>query len=301
MRGKKKENRPKTKLTGPGFTLMMLLIAMLLASINYGNNMAYLLCFLLTSLMMVTYLYTRNNLKGLEIGNILSQAVFAGDVLEFTFELHNRTRGRRTAVYALIYGEQTDDGFSGPFSVERLSRTSGKISIIASRRGRFNLSRMTLMTFYPLGLFRVEQNIRVDKIYIVYPRPVGTRQWPEMEIHEDEASEGFYARGGDDFVGVRPYRPGESMHRVDWKAVARGRPLMIKDFSGGGSDQLWFDWNQLPGMDTEQRLSQMARWVLEADQEGKEFGLRLPGDRVELDSSPGHTTKCLERLAVFEA
>jgi uncharacterized protein (DUF58 family) len=102
MRGKKKENRPKTKLTGPGFTLMMLLIAMLLASINYGNNMAYLLCFLLTSLMMVTYLYTRNNLKGLEIGNILSQAVFAGDVLEFTFELHNRTRGRRTAVYALM-------------------------------------------------------------------------------------------------------------------------------------------------------------------------------------------------------
>lgn len=300
MPGKTKEDRPRTKLTGPGFTLLMILLAMLIASVNYGNNMAYILCFLLSSLMMVTFLYTRNNLKGLDISNVLSQPVFAGDTLEFTFELHNRTRGRRTAVYVVVHGEQADDGISGPFSVEPLSRTTGKISIIASRRGRFILYRIILSTFYPLGLFRVEQHIRVNKVYLVYPRPVGTRQWPETEIHEDEAAEGFYARGGDDFVGVRPYRPGESMHRVDWKAVARGRPLMIKDFSGGGSNQLWFDWNQLQGMGMEQRLSQLARWVLEAEQEGKEFGLRLPGDKVNLDSSPGHTTKCLERLAVFQ-
>jgi len=280
--------------------LMMILVAMLIASVNYGNNMAYILCFLLTSLMMVTFLYTRNNLKGLQVINVLSQPVFAGDTLEFVFELHNRTRGRRTAVYASAHGGPASEGFSGPFSVEPLSRTTGKISIIASQRGRFNLSHIILLTVYPLGLFRVEQRVRVDKVYIVYPTPVGTRQWPETEIHEDEASEGFYARGGDDFVGVRPYRPGESMHHVDWKAVARGRPLAVKDFTGGGSNQLWFDWNQLPGMGTEQRLSQLARWVLEADQEGKEFGLRLPGDMVTLDASPGHTTKCLERLAVFE-
>jgi len=39
---------------------------------------------------------------------------------------------------------------------------------------------------------------------------------------------------------------------------------------------------------------------LEADPEGREFGLRLPGTEINLDSSPGHTTKCLESLALFQ-
>jgi uncharacterized protein (DUF58 family) len=291
--------RPHTSPTGPGWTLMLILTAMLVASVNYGNNMAYILCFLLTSLVMIAYLYTRNNLKGLEIANVLSQPVFAGEPLHFTFELHNRTRGPRTAIYASASGAKLEEEFSGPFSVLPLSRTSGNISISTTQRGRFVLPKLTLLTYYPLGLFKVTLQIPVDKVYIVYPQPSGTRQWPGTEIHDDDVSEGFYARGGDDFVGVRPYRPGESMHHVDWKAFARGRPLSIKEFTGGGSEQLWFDWNQLQGIDIEQRLSQLTRWVLEADQSGKEFGLRLPGSRVELDCSPGHTVKCLETLAVF--
>lgn len=279
--------------------LVLVLVAMLIASINYGNNMAYILCFLLSSLMMVTYLYTRNNLKGVAVTNLISQPVFAGDILDFTFELDNRTKGNRTAIYTAAYGPQAEKGFAGPYSVKGLSRSNGKISIAVPQRGRFNLRYITLLTYYPLGLFRVELRVLVNKVYIVYPKPVGSRQWPEPETHESESSDGFYTRGGDDFVGLRPYRPGESMHHIDWKAYARGRPLAIKEFTGGGAQQLWFDWSHLEGMETEVRLSQMARWVLEADQDGKEFGMRLPDNEIKLDSSPGHTVKCLESLAVY--
>lgn len=266
---------------------------------NYSNNMGYILCFLLTSLMLVGFLLTRNNLKGLEIINIQCQPVFAGEPLRFTFDLRSRAKAWRMAVYPAAYGSKNPEDFSGPFSVSPLSCTTAHMSFTTSKRGRFTLSRITLLTVYPLGLFRVKQHIRVDRVYIVYPKPAGSRQWPEPETHDDESAEGFYIRGGDDFVGVRPYRPGESMHHIDWKAVARGRPLSVKEFTGGGSEQLWFDWNQLGGMGTENRVSQLTRWVLEADQEGREFGLRLPGQKVNLDSSPGHTTKCLETLAIF--
>ena len=87
---------------------------------------------------------------------------------------------------------------------------------------------------------------------------------------------------------------------MDWKAVARGRPLSIKEFTGGGAAQLWFGWSQLEGLETESRLSQLTRWVLEAEQEGGEFGVRLPGITINLDSSSGHTIKCLEALALFK-
>ena len=282
----------RTAPTGSGWVLMAILFAMLLASINYSNNMGYTLCFLLTSLMLVSFVYTGYNLKRLGITNVQTQPVFAGETLRFTFDLQNNSPARRTAIYA---GDLT-----GPFSVPPHSCTTAEIPVPAPQRGRFNLTEITLWTVYPMGLFRARCHIPVNKVYIVYPKPVGTLQWPALENHEDEASEGFYARGGDDFVGVRPWRPGESMHHIDWKAVARGRPMSIKEFTGGGTEQLWFDWYQLGGMEIETRLSQLARWVLEAAQEGREFGLRMPNLTISMDSSPGHTTKCLETLAVFQ-
>jgi uncharacterized protein (DUF58 family) len=296
-----KQDQPHITPTGPGLILMFILVAMLTGSVNYGNNMAFILCFLLTGLMMIAYLATRNNLKGLEIANAASQPVFAGDILHVTFELHNHTRGRRVAIFPSAYGVEEHEGFTGPFSVPPYARTTARIAFTVPRRGRFVLSRITLLSVFPLGLFRVQHNVPVNKVYIVYPKPFGSRQWPEPEIHEaDDSSEGFYNRGGDDFVGVRPYRPGEPMYHIDWKAYARGRPLSVKEFTGGGSTQLWFDWDQLASMGTEERLSQLARWVLEAEQDGKEFGLRIPGSEIKLDTSPGHTTRCLEALAVFQ-
>lgn len=301
VRQKTRESRPHVSPTGPGLMLMFVLFAMLIGSMNYGNNMAFILCFLLTGLMMIAYLATRNNLKGIQIANVLSQPVFAGDTLHISFELHNETKGHRVSIFPSAYGVKEHEGFSGPYSVEPYSRRTAKIAFTVPRRGRYVLSHITLLSVYPLGLFRVQVQVPVEKVYIVYPRPLGSRQWPELEIHdEDDTSEGFYNRGGDDFVGVRPYRPGEPMYHIDWKAVARGRPLSVKEFTGGGSTQLWFDWNQLAGMGNEDRLSQLTRWVLEADQDGKEFGFRIPGVHIMLDSSPGHTTKCLEALALFE-
>jgi uncharacterized protein (DUF58 family) len=297
---KNKDNNTKVTPTGPGKMLLLLLFAMLIASINYSNNMAYILCFLLTGLVMIAYLVTRNNLKGLHIANVLSQPVFACEELHINFELHNGTKGRRDAIFPIIYGQQDSEGFTGPFSVAPYSRASAKISFIAAKRGRFVLSYIHLLSQYPLGLFQARRSILVNKVYIVYPKPFGSMKWPPLEEHEDEGSEGFYVRGGDDFVGVRPYRPGESMHHIDWKAYARGRPLSIKEFTGGGSAQLWFAWNHLGSMDTEPRLSQLTRWVLEADQEGKEFGLRLLDNEINLACSPGHTVKCLESLALFK-
>ncbi len=56
-----------------------------------------------------------------------------------------------------------------------------------------------------------------------------------------------------------------------------------------------------PAWDAERRLSQMVRWVLDAESEGRSYGLRLP----EFSQSPGrgelHRHECLKALALYEA
>ena len=59
--------------------------------------------------------------------------------------------------------------------------------------------------------------------------------------------------------------------------------------------------NLLPELDVETRLSQFARWCLDADAQGRALGLSLPGVRVPLGTGPEHLAGCLAALALFDA
>jgi uncharacterized protein (DUF58 family) len=61
-----------------------------------------------------------------------------------------------------------------------------------------------------------------------------------------------------------------------------------------------FDWDSLPGLDTEMRLARICRWVLDAHQHGEAFGLRLPGSSIEPNIGTAHRQRCLTALALFE-
>jgi hypothetical protein len=57
----------------------------------------------------------------------------------------------------------------------------------------------------------------------------------------------------------------------------------------------------LPDLDAEQRLSQLARWCLDADAAGRSLALKVPGREVPLGLGPKHLASCLEALALFDA
>lgn len=294
-----RSRRPLTRPTRSGYSLMLVLLAMLTASTNYGNNMAYIITFLIFSLLLVSLVYTRRNLKGIIIENIKPQPAFAGEQVKFSLEVKNPLSGGRYGIYLAGPQARSAAELFGPFTVDPFSSASAEITLPAHKRGRFTLSQVIVLTVYPLGLFRVLYPVTVAKTYLVYPQPLGILPWPLANI-EGDGYIGSSARGGDDFVGTRPYRPGESQHHIDWKVVARGGPLSIKEFTGGGVKELWFNWDQLSGLGTETRLSQLTRWVLEADEQGVEFGLKLLDSQIDVGSGSAHTLKCLNSLALFE-
>ena len=105
---------------------------------------------------------------------------------------------------------------------------------------------------------------------------------------------------GDDFSGVRPHVPGESLRHVDWKAYARGRPLSVKQFTGGEGSELWLDAALVADLPLEEALSQLALWVMTAEKEEIPYGLRL--GRITLPPGTGseQLRRALEALAMAE-
>ena len=139
----------------------------------------------------------------------------------------------------------------------------------------------------------------LDTACLVYPQPAPPGV-PLPAAVPDARQHGHHATGGDeDFSGLREYRSGDSMRRIDWKASAREQGMYTKLFEGQGQFVLWLDYDHAPGRDSENKLSLLTRWVLDAHAGQHVWGLRLPGEAIAPASGEAHQQACLRALAVF--
>jgi uncharacterized protein (DUF58 family) len=168
----------------------------------------------------------------------------------------------------------------------------------APRRGELALGRFRITTRYPLGLFTAWSNIELNMRCLVYPQP-GPRRTPIHRMGYRPHQRGHKGRGVDDFAGFRAYRRGDSPRHLFWKAAARGQPLMAKQFTGDRADEQWFDWRELQGMDTEARLSQLCRWIIDAHRRQAHYGLTLPDQTFVLAAGETHFRQCMAALARY--
>ncbi len=279
--------------TRHGLLFALVLLAMLLGAMNYNNSLGFLLTFLLGSLAVVSILHAYRNLAGLRIEGVRVEPVFAGQTARFLITFHNPTAATRCAVTLTVPGAQ-------PFGVDLPphQRTPVELAKTANRRGRLPLGRLTLESRYPLGLFRAWAYWRPDTTAVVYPHPAPPLPLP-MGGGEGGRWRDTPEAGVDDFRGFRDYHPGDSLRHIHWKALARDEVLRVKQFALPQSETLWLSWEDTPGADTEQRLSRLCRWVVDAQRLGLPFGLRLPDGDLPPALDAGHVQRALTRLALF--
>lgn len=282
--------------TGFGFAFGGALFLMFLGSLNYMNNLGLLFTFLLAGLALVAMLHTWRNLLGLQVRVADPRSVFAGEAALFSARITDPRQGVRLGLTLVADSQQVAFALDG--------RTPGSVAleVIAPKRGGYRLGRVRMETRHPLGLFRAWAYFESSARVLVYPRPAS--QAPENPPEAGDASQvgsGSGGRGVDDFLGLRDYRQGDPINRLYWKAIARERGLLIKQFSGERAEELWLDWARLPPIDPELRLSLLCRQVLDAHARGARYGLRLPGKTLELDRGLDHLHRCLTALALFNA
>jgi uncharacterized protein (DUF58 family) len=133
---------------------------------------------------------------------------------------------------------------------------------------------------------------------LVYPRPRGTLPLPAS----GGTKPGGEIRGGadgDEWLGLRAFRDGDSPRQVAWKAYARGAPLLVKEYESGGAAEHLFEFERLANLDTETRLEQMTQWVVDADNRGERYALVLPHLSIAADRGVQHRHQCLSALALY--
>ncbi len=274
---------------GTGFAA--LLLVMLVAGLNYGNSVALFLTFLLAGWVLVSMHQCHRNLLGLTVLDVTASPTFAGQPAVLSVLLENTSTLARWRIEASL-----DDEPPVAADLAPQSRQAASLTVPAPTRGVYRIERLRLATTHPFGLFQTWTWVHLPVDMIVYPRPHGSRPMPG-ESGQRSGTQTREGVGSDEWLGLRAFRDGDSPRQVAWKAYARGAPLLVKEYCASGSELRIFDFGQLRGLDTEARLEQLARWVVDAEARGERYGLILPGIRVEPGHGPQHRHRCLSALA----
>jgi uncharacterized protein (DUF58 family) len=276
--------------------MFALLVAGILAgAVNYANNLGFLLGFLLGGVGGVSLLRGYGNLTALTLAAVRAEPVFAGE--EAVFELFTRPNGSGAAAVRFALGRQPAP--TAPADLSPRGAASIRIRVPAPRRGLLDPDGVMIFSEHPLGLFRFSCRLQPELTCLVYPKPAAQEIMPVKHSTGRKGEGKNRGAGEDDFQGLRPYRPGDPLQHISWKASARGQGLFTKEFAGTGGATAWLDWDAVAGSDPERKLAFLCYAVLQAHRERLEYGLRLPGRVIEPDSGERHQKNCLEALALF--
>jgi len=274
---------------GWGFGVMLVFMA--LGGLNFNNNMALMLVFLLGTIVQLTTLIAYRNLSGLSVDSVHAEPVFCGQVAHFRVFISNGRERQRFAVQA---------GFTTAQDCRDFDINTGEplnLSSPTKTRGWLEMPSFRLETRFPLGFFKAWSWIFPRARCLVYPSPA--RNAPPLP-KTGHGQTGRANKGdGDQVHGLRKYQPGDPIQRVAWRASARHEELYSLEMETPRESACELDWDLLQGLDIESRLSVLTAWVVVADHKQLSYSLKLPDDTVPAGSGIGQRMKCLEQLALY--
>jgi len=256
-----------------GLFYAAMLLLMFLGAMNYANNLALALTFILASVGLVAMHYCQRNLAGVRVSSGMTEPVFAGQTARFAVALHNDSETMRYEIRVVAEADPAPTA-----SLDADQRTVVFVEFDAPRRGQLRLDHLQVSTDYPFGLFRAWTHVNLPMSCIVYPQQA-TRKLKPPPTETDTGGAQDSRRGDEEFAGLRTFQAGDSPRRIAWKAYARGQ--------------------ELQGMHPEARLSQLCRWIEDAHANRNAFGLRIPGMEIAPNVGNAHRQRCLTALALF--
>ncbi|BBA35585.1 uncharacterized protein sS8_3648 [Methylocaldum marinum] len=277
-----------------GLALALLLLIQWLTAINYGNNLAFILTFLLAAAAMASVLYGYRNLSGLIVDTGKANPVFVGDQALFELRLNNRADMHRYAIELKLKGAETIR-----MDIPAEGTIPAVLRVRAEKRGWLELDSVIISTTFPLGIFYAWSPINLNYRIMVYPKPARERL-PFPRSGGDHL-DGRASHSSDDFHGFRAYQAGDPFKHIHWKGLAKGGDPLIRQYTGGETEIIHLSWTDTRETDTEARLSRLCRWLLDAEQAEVRYSLHMPGTTIAENRGASHCRKCLEALALFHS
>jgi uncharacterized protein (DUF58 family) len=344
------------EFTSGGGIYLGLLVIVGFAAWNTGNNLLFLVLSFLISAFIVSFILGSICLKKLDVKIRFPEMVVAGEPTSLIVSLYNKkflfptfsvvaeVRGKERERSSLInelkeiLPERLAEKFFRPpllkhtleyFPfVPRRDSVESRTDHIFKNRGRFIIKDFELSTRYPFGFFRHRRRLSAEEAEIIVFPKASSLDLGENEIPLDMGKVVSKKKGaGHELMSMRDYRPQDDMRYIDWKATARARQLMVREFSAEGdrrvticfdphlqriekfdaksirerlNDEQKGERNSAEAQKFEKGIAIAAALIERFIAKEAEVRLVLDGEPDDFGSGKDHLNRCLRRLAVQE-
>lgn len=278
----------KRRLTGRGVVLFLLAIGQFLLAVHFSNNLIFFSSCLSLALIATAAVTTWKRLENVRVRLLLPPPVPVGSNAYLRFMIEQGAEVEGLSIFATGMLAVPTSTFS----------TSLEAPIDTTSRRVIPCGGGELRASDPFELFRVTRDLEPDEApaseIAIYPTPDWANPAPALAAQ----THALAGRTRGEFAGLRPFRTGDAKADVSWRASARHRSLIIKEYETSGSDRARvFELTPTGDTDLEPRLSGLAASVIGAARDGAPTGLRLPGIEIVPDRSEEHLNRLLAALA----
>ncbi len=266
--------------TVSGWVLIGLALGIGSAAYNAANNILFITLSLLLACLILSGVMSWFNLRGVSWHLLVPRPLRAGQEASITLELRN---GKSLIpVYGLWFDLLARPVATGPRRPEATIRaSSGQIraafarldkltervtlfqrerldpggedrldwSYTPARRGVVKVELAGVGSLFPFGFLRKSHGTELRQEALVWPAPVEYRLLRSAAApHQAEGGRSARVGAGNDLLALRRYQAGDSHRLIHWKASARLRRLMVRQFAAESNTAYFMRIDTAPGL-----------------------------------------------------
>lgn len=285
------------KVNKAGNIYILLTILIGFSAVNTGNNLIYIIASALLSYMLVSGIFGRNNIYGMDVSLEFPEEMFAHTDTPVAVRARNQRKFLPAFLIRVMIGSQE---VFYPF-IKAREETGSHMNMRFDRRGRHTLTDITVASVFPFNFFTRYRKIGKKFDLIIFPKP----EKIPLNLPFDRPSRsrgdalsdsvGFDA----DVVSIRDYVSGDALKTISWKSTAKTGQLKTKELSSIELHNVMIDFDRMDKRNLEHTLSCATFLVIRLTRSNIPVGMVIDGQFMEPSTSPTHRLMLLKKLALY--
>jgi len=224
------------RLTRDGVIYLIAVFVLVLAAVNTGNNLLFLILACLLAGILVSGVLSRVVLTGIAMKFDLPEHIFAGQPVLAEIELRNEKQIWPSFSLRVLGASKKSptEILTRPVFfpyISRISTARQKVELRFPQRGVYRQDAFGIRTRFPFGFFEKTRRVESNMEITIYPPVEPTDQFYEvLPLLSGEMASHFRGRGHE-LHSLRDYQPTDSGRLVDWKVTAKSGRLMVREFA----------------------------------------------------------------------